>query len=110
MRPPSRVDPIDHPLPARQRGLAVEERNAGVVAGGRPVDHRALGEDQPDVALGAAPVIGRDVVARHAFRREGAGHRRHDDAVLQGERFHAEGLEQGVDVRGIHGIGSGAVG
>ena len=89
---------VDHPLPAGERGSAVEERDARVIAGRRAVDHRALRQDQTHLALGATPVVGGDVLARHALRRERTRHRRHDDAVLQLERLQPKGLEQGIGV------------
>jgi hypothetical protein len=58
---------------------------------------RALGDDQPDLVLGAAAVIGGDVVGGHAAGRERPGHRGHDHPVGQLQRLEFERLEQGVE-------------
>ena len=87
---------LDHPLPAGQRGLPVEERDVRLVARGRTVDHRPLGQDQADAVLGAAAVVRGHVLARHASGREAARHRRHHDAVGQRQRLVAERAEQDV--------------
>jgi hypothetical protein len=93
------VDLVHHLAPFRQ-GLAVEDRNSRVVAGRRTLDHRALGDDQAHPALGAAAVVTGHALGRDAARREGPGHRRHDDAIGQRQPLDGEGTEQGVDGHG----------
>jgi hypothetical protein len=61
---------------------------------------RALGDDQPDLVLGAAAVIGGHLVGGHAARRERPGHRGHDHPVGQLQRLEFERLEQGVEGHG----------
>ena len=62
--PPAACTASITPLPARQRASPWKNGMPRLVARGRPVDHRAFGQDQADPALGAAAVIGRDVLAR----------------------------------------------
>ena len=93
------VDFLDHLLPFRQ-GLAVEDRHLGVVPGGRPLDDRSLGDDQPDITLGPTPIVAGHILRRNAARREGPGHRSHHDAVGHLQGFDLERTEQGVDGHG----------
>jgi hypothetical protein len=97
------VNLVEDALPAGERGGAVKERNPRLVARRRPLDDRAFGQDQPDPAFGAPPVVGGDVLPGDAVRREGARHRRHDHAILQLQRLEAKGYKQRVDVRKRHG-------
>ena len=67
---------------AGQGGLAVESRH-GVMARGTGVVHGgALGDQQPHFALGAAPVIVDDRLARHTIRAFGARHWRHYNFIF----------------------------
>ena len=77
------VNRVGHPLPSSQGVLAPEPGHFRIVAGGRPLDHRAFGDDQADACRGPTPVVGRHIVPRHAARRMRAGHGRNDDAMGQ---------------------------
>ena len=68
--------------------------------GGGTFDDRALGDDQPDPALGPAAVVAGHVAGGDAARREGPRHRRHDDAVGHLQGLDLKGAEQGVDGHG----------
>src|SRR5690606_35933101 len=61
---------VDHALPTGQRSFTVEVRHIGVVAGGGPVDHRALGNDQAHFVLGATAVVGGHIGPGHTIARE----------------------------------------
>jgi hypothetical protein len=89
-----RMDRLDHAAPARQRRFAVEKRDAGFVARGRTVDHGPFGQDQADLVLGPAAVIGGVGLAGDTLGRARARHRRHNDSVFEGERLDAERLEE----------------
>jgi hypothetical protein len=101
--PAGLVHRIDHPLPGRQFGLAMEARDIGVVQRARPVDPGAFRHDQADLALGAALVVLRHVLRRHAARRERPGHGGHDDTVLEVQSLEGEGSEKGVGGHGRSG-------
>ena len=104
-QPAGGVDLVHHRLPLRQ-GVAVEDRNIGVVTRGRPLHHRALGDDQPHAAFRPAAIIAGDIGGRDAIGREGPRHGRHDDSVGQGQPLDGEGAKQGVDAHRISlGIG-----
>ena len=93
-----RVHRVDDALPAGQRVRAVKARHAVAVGVGRGVfDQRALGDDQPDPARRAAPVVLGDVRTGHAAGAELARHRRHHQAVLQRGGAEAGGTEQAVE-------------
>jgi hypothetical protein len=91
---------VDDLLPGRQFLLTVETRDVGVVQRGVARDARALGDDQADLAFGAAAVIGGHVVGGHAAGRERPGHRRHHHPIGQFQRLEFERLEQGVEGHG----------
>ncbi len=77
------VNGSDHPAPATERLLAVEQRDVRHVARRRTADDRAFGQDQPDPACRPPPVVFGVLRARHALGRHVARHRRHHDAVGQ---------------------------
>ena len=95
--PAGGVDFTHHMAPGGNR-LTVQHRHAVLVhaAGtyGRwVVNAHALGDDQPDIGGGAAAVVGGDILTGDAAGGEITGHRRHDEAVAQGERAELEWLE-----------------
>jgi hypothetical protein len=62
------VNIVDDAFPAGKSGFTVKERDSGFVARGRPVDHRALGQDQTDIAFRAAAIVVGHIRARNAAR------------------------------------------
>ncbi|MNL11193.1 hypothetical protein D3C87_1320200 [compost metagenome] len=98
--PARRVDLRDDAPPPGQGGLAVHMGNGGIIDGGGVVHPDPLGDDQPGAALGATAVVGGHVLARNAARREVSRHRRHDDAVGQGQAADRQRREQDVCLDG----------
>lgn len=80
-----RVHRLGHLRPARQLLLAVEARDAVALPGRVVADVRALGDDQTDTGGGATGVVRRHVLAGDATRGEHARHRRHHNAVRDGQ-------------------------
>ncbi len=101
-----RVHRLGDLRPARQLLLAVEAGHPVAVTGRGVADVRALGDDQADARGGTAGVVRHDVLAGDAARGELPGHRRHDDAVGDGQAVQGDGA--GEDPRGAAaGLGRG---
>ncbi len=99
-RGPRRVRRLDDRLPPVQSVVSVHPGHRGVAARTRVVDHRPLGDDQPDAALGTPAVVITNLRRGHALRASAARHRGHDDPVPQRGRPEPERSEQrlGVDL------------
>src|SRR3546814_3354222 len=63
------VNAIQHPAPAPERGLATKVGNEIDGARIRPVNTDTLGNDETDIAFGAAPVISRHIFRWQTVRR-----------------------------------------
>lgn len=85
---------LQHTRPTGEGFRAMEIRNAVVVERNRMIGCRAFGDDQADAAFRAPAVVSGDVLAGHLPRGLRAGHRRHDNAVRQGQAFELERREQ----------------
>lgn len=98
-----RVHRLGDLRPARELLLAVEPGDAVAESGRGVADVGALGHDQPDARGGPARVVREHVLAGDAARGEHAGHRRHRDAVGDGQAVQRDG--PGEDARGTGGGG-----
>jgi len=100
--PTRRVNLVHHLLPACERRFAMEAGHVRLIERGRTADPGRLCDDEADAILRAAAIVAGDLGGRHATRRHGASHRRHDNAVRQVEGVQPVGTEQDVDIR--HGM------
>src|SRR5205823_3566225 len=78
--------------------VAVEPAEQRIVARGRVVDVDAFGDHQARAAGGAAGVIVRGLLARHAALADLQPHGRKHHAVGQGELAELEGGEESAEV------------
>ena len=100
IRPPAACTASITPFQAASSASPWKRGMFGIVERGGAGDAGALGDDQPDLGLGAAGVVGGDLGGGDAARRLRAGHGGHDDAVGQIQALEVEGLEQGVGGQG----------
>jgi hypothetical protein len=91
--------------PPRQRLFAVEPWHPITLPGGLVADVGALGDDQANAGGGAAAVVRPHVVTGNAVGGEHARHRRHHDAVGDGQAVQRDG--SGKDLGCARGVGRG---
>ena len=94
-QPALTVHGFDHLAPAIERG-AKEMRHVGIIGSPGALHRGAFGDDQAHAAGRALAIIFSNIRARLAGRREAARHRRHHDAIGEGEALEGEGTEQGI--------------
>ncbi len=96
--------------PPRQLVLAVEPRHPVALPGGLVTDVGALGDDQAHTRGGPAAVVRLHVLAGHAAGGEHPRHRRHRDAVGDGQAVQLDGPGQDLGRAGGGGRGDGHAG
>ncbi len=102
-----RVHGLGDLRPPRQLFLAVEARHAIALPGRLVADVGPLRDDQAHAGGGTAGVVRPHVLAGNTAGREHAGHRRHHDAVRDGEAVQCDRPGQDLGRTGSGGRGDG---